>query len=139
MMFDKSMMVYIAVGIGFFYLITTYVGDIQKEDERLSNSGYEMEHKYDQYYTQDSIGQDIIDVTFADPQTQIGAWNHSPLKREFLELFPDFDTMKTFIKNRVRGEYLVQTLTKKVNEIEDQFFSGKIDAEQAKRLLERIK
>jgi len=139
MMFDKSMMVYIAVGIGFFYLITTYVGDIQKEDERLSNSGYEMEHKYDQYYTEDSIGQDIVDATLADPKMQIEAWNHSKIKQEFLDLFPDFDTMKKFIKNRVRGEYLVKKLTDQVNTVEDKFFSGAMNAEQAKRTLENIK
>ena len=138
-MFDKSLMVYIALGIGFFYLITTYVGDIQKEDDSLRNSSYEMEHKYDQYYTEDSIGQEIVDTTLADPSIQIDIWNKSPIKSEFLDLFPDFDTMKTFIKNRVRGKYLVQKLTAKVNEVEDKFFSGTMSAEDAKRALKNIK
>ena len=137
-MFDKALMVYIALGIGFFYLITTYVGDIQKEDT-LSNSSYEIEHKYDQYYTEDSIGQKIIDVTLADPSIQIDIWNKSPIKNEFLELFPDFDTMKTFIKNRVRGKHLVQKLMAKVSDVEDKFFSGTMSAEDAKRALKNIK
>ncbi|MCF6205959.1 MAG: hypothetical protein L3J47_03575 [Sulfurovum sp.] len=136
---DKSFIVFIAVGIGFFYVVTTYVGDIQKEDEKYQNSTYVDEHKYDQYYTEDSIGQKIIDVTMADPQTQLEAWNRSKLKNEFLELFPDFDTMKAFIKNRVRGEKLIAKLTGKINEVEDKFFSGAIDAEGAKRALENIK
>jgi hypothetical protein len=136
---DKSFMVFLAVGIGFFYVITTYVGDIQKEDEMYQNSAYQDEHKYDQYYTTDSIGQDIIDVTLADPKMQLEAWNQSQLKNEFLELFPDFDTMKAFIKNRVRGEQLIQKLSSKVNEVEDKFFSGTMSAEQAKRALENIK
>jgi hypothetical protein len=138
-MLDKSMMTFIAVGIGFFYLVTTYVGDIQKEDEKFQNSAYQDEHRYDQYYTTDSIGQMIIDVTLADSQTQIEAWNHSRLKNEFLELFPDFDTMKVFIRNRVRGEHLIQRLIAKINEVEDKFFSGSMNAEQAKRALEHIK
>jgi hypothetical protein len=138
-MLDKSMMVFIAVGIGFYYLVTTYVGDIQKEDEKYQNSAYQDEHKYDQYYTTDSIGQDIIDVTLADPKTQLEVWNRSQLKNEFLEIFPDFDTMKVFIKNRVRGEQLIRKLNAKVNEVEDKFFSGSINAEQAKRELENIK
>ena len=136
---DKSFMVFLAVGIGFFYVITTYVGDIQKEDEMYQNRAYQDEHKYDQYYTTDSIGQDIIDVTLADPKMQLEAWNQSQLKNEFLELFPDFDTMKAFIKNRVRGEQLIQKLSSKVNEVEDKFFSGTMSAEQAKRALENIK
>ena len=138
MMFDKSMMVYIAVGIGFFYLVTTYVGDIQKEDERLRSSGYEMEHQYDQYYTEDSIGQDIIDATLADSAIQIEIWNNSKIKSEFLELFPDFDTMKVFIKERVRGKPLVEKLLSETSKIEDRFFSGTMSAEDAKRALANI-
>ncbi len=136
---DKSMMVFIAVGIGFFYVVTTYVGDIQKEDDRLQNSGYEQEHKFDQYYTEDSIGEKILDVTLADPQTQVAAWNKSPLKQEYLELFPDFDTMRTFIKNRVRGKVLTDKLNKQIQDVEDKFFSGAIDAEAAKRTLGQLK
>ncbi len=136
---DKSMMVFIAVGIGFFYVVTTYVGDIQKEDDRLQNSGYEQEHKFDRYYTEDSIGEKILDVTLADPQTQVAAWNKSPLKQEYLELFPDFDTMRTFIKNRVRGKVLTDKLNKQIQDVEDKFFSGAIDAEAAKRTLGQLK
>ena len=133
------MMVFIAVGIGFFYVVTTYVGDIQKEDDRLQNSGYEQEHRFDRYYTEDSIGEKILDVTLADPQTQVAAWNKSPLKQEYLELFPDFDTMRTFIKNRVRGKVLTDKLNKQIKDVEDKFFSGTIDAETAKRTLGQLK
>jgi len=136
---DKSMMVFIAVGIGFFYVVTTYVGDIQKEDDRLQNTGYEQEHRFDQYYTEDSIGEKILDVTLADPQTQVAAWNNSSLKKEYLELFPDFDTMRTFIKNRVRGKVLVDKLNRQIKDVEDKFFSGTIDAEAAKRTLGQLK
>jgi hypothetical protein len=136
---DKSFMVFLAVGIGFFYVVTTYVGDIQKEDVKYQNSEYQGEHQFDEYYTTDSIGQDIIDATLADPVTQMKAWNQSNLKQEFLELFPDFDTMKVFIKSRVRGEPLVGKLTKGVSDVEDKFFSGTYTAEQAKRALAHIK
>ncbi len=136
---DKSMMVFIAVGIGFFYLVTTYVGDIQKEDDRLQNTGYEQEHKFDQYYTEDSMGDKILDVTLADPQTQVAAWNKSPLKEEYLDLFPDFDTMRTFVKNRVRGKELIDKLNRQIQETEDKFFSGALDAEGAKRALKQLK
>jgi uncharacterized protein YpmS len=136
---DKSLIMFIAVGIAFLYFVTNFVGDIQKEDEVFQSSDYKEKHKYNQYYTTDSIGQDIIDVTLADPKTQLEAWNRSQVKNEFLELFPDFDTMKAFIKNRVRGEELIRKLTGKVNEVEDKFFSGTMNAEQAQRALEHIK
>ena len=136
---DKSFMIFLAVGIAFFYVVTTYVGDIQKEDEVYQNSEYKQEHKYDQYKTTDSIGEEILDVTSADHETQVEAWNHSSLKQEFLDIFPDFDTMKTFVKNRVRGEYLIGRLTDQISKVEDAFFSGSMNAEQAKRALENLK
>ena len=136
---DKSFMVFLAVGIAFFYLITTYVGDIQKEDKVFQNSEYEQEHKYDQYKTTDSIGQEILDVTLVDQKTQLEAWNHSAIKQEFIELFPDFDTMRTFVKNRVRGDYLIKKLTDQINKVEDAFFSGTMNAEEAKRALKYLK
>ncbi|QOR61978.1 hypothetical protein ACM66Z_00370 [Sulfurovum sp. ST-21] len=136
---DKSFMVFIAVGMAFFYVVTTYVGEIQEEDERFRNTGYEQEHRYDQYYLEDSIGQKILDVTLAEPATQIEAWNRSRLREEYLELFPDFDTMKAFIQQRVRGEVLVGKLTAQINGVEDKFFSGEMSPEEAKRTLGRLK
>jgi len=136
---DKSLLVFIAVGIGFFYMVTNYVGKIQHEDDSFQNSAYQQEHKYDQYYAEDTIGQAIIDASYADPEILLDIWDKSPLKPEFLELFPDFDTMKSFVRHRVRGEALINRLLVKINEIEDKFFSGKMNAEQAKRALENIR
>ena len=135
---DKSFMIFLAVGLGFFYLVTTYVSDLQKDDKVFRNSDYDQVHKYDAYKTTDSIGQEILDVTIADPKTQMDAWHHSALKQELLDLYPDFDTMKSFVKNRIRGEYLVKQLTDKITEVEDKFLSGTLNAEQAKRVLERF-
>ena len=136
---DKSLMFFIAIGLGFLYFVTHFVGDIQAEDDEYANNDYKQEHIYDAYKTVDSVGQDILDVTGADAKTQLGAWNSSLLKDEFLDLFPDFTEMKNFIKDRLRGKILQDKLTKKVTEIEDKFFSGGITAEDAKRELSTLK
>ena len=136
---DKSLMFFIAFGLGALYLVINFVGDIQAEDDAYSNSTYQKEHIYDKYKTVDSIGQDILDVTGANAQIQLGAWNSSMLKDEFLDLFPNFSEMKNFINDRLRGKILQDKLTKKVNEIEDEFFSGGITAEDAKRELSTLK
>ena len=136
---DKSFMFFIAIGIGFLYFITNFVGDIQAEDDAYANNDYKQEHQYDKYKIVDSVGQDILDVTGATAQIQLGAWNSSMLKDEFLDLFPDFSEMKNFINDRLRGKILQDKLTKKVTEIEDKFFSGGITAEDAKRELSILK
>ena len=132
---DKSLLIFIAVGLGFIYITTNFVGGIQKEDDRLQNSEYQVQHKYDKYNSVDSIGRAILDLSEADPSIQVDAWNQSPLKSEFLELYPDFSEMKHFVKDRVRGEYIIKKLLGHIDNVEDQFFSGKINAEQAKRML----
>ena len=136
---DKSFMVYIAIGIGFLYVVTKYVGDIQSEDEKYRNDDYNEEMKYEQYKMVDSIGQDILDLTGADPRTQFDAWNESPLKDEFLDIFPNFSEMQAFTKDRIRGKALQDKLQHTLTDVEDKFFSGTMSAEKAKHILGSIK
>ncbi len=135
---DKSLFIFILIGLGFLYFVTNFVGDIQKEDETYQNNEYQQEHKYDQYQSVDSIGQKILNLTGADTKTQIAAWNASELKQEFLELFPDFSDMKRFVKERVRGDTLKTKLLSQINTVESKFFSGTMNAEQAKQALDRF-
>jgi len=134
---DKSLIVFMLVGIGFFYVVMNIVKETETPEDRAFTSSYQQE-QYNQYYKVDNIGQDIIDVVGAPAGVQIKAWNNSPLKEELLEIFPDFDTMKGFVKNRVKGDVLQQKLLSRISEVEDKFFSGTIDAEQAKRMLGKL-
>ena len=136
---DKSLFIFIAVGIGFIYFITNFIGDIQESDENYQNKGYQQEHKYNQYQSVDSIGQEILELTGADAATQVSAWNESKLKDEFLELFPDFSDMKRFVKERIRGDILQTKLSRLIDDVENKYFSGVINAEQAKRELSLLK
>ena len=136
---DKSLMIYIAIGIGFLYFITSFVGDIQAEDEAYRNNDYNKQRQYDKYKTVDSIGQEILDLTGADANIQFEVWNNSILKEDFLELFPKFFEMKNFINDRIRGKILQDKLLEIVKDIENKFFSGSISAEQAKHELSNLK
>lgn len=135
---DKSLMIFIAIGIGFLYFITNFVGDLQKEDN-LQSSEYVEKHKYDAYQSVDIIGREILDVRDATASVQIEAWNHSLLREEFLTLFPDFEEMKIFVKERIRGKGLQEKLMQILNRVEDQFFSGALNTEDAKRMLGILK
>jgi len=135
---DKSLFFFILIGVGFLYFITNFVGELQQEDN-LQNEEYKQKHKYDQYQSVDSIGRDILDMTGAPVNTQVQAWNKSILKTEFLELFPDFSEMKIFAKERVRGDALQAKLANAIDDVETQYFSGSMNAEQAKRELGLLK
>jgi hypothetical protein len=136
---DKSFLVFVLIGLGFLYFITNFVGDIQAEDEKYSNKAYEQEHKYDKYKTVDGVGQDILNLLGADAGTQVAAWNESAIKDEFILLFPDFENMKNFVKDRIIGEALQAKLLTQVNSIENRYFSGAITADQAKQELSLLK
>ncbi|MCD6654094.1 MAG: hypothetical protein LT067_04945 [Sulfurovum sp.] len=136
---DKTFILFVIVGIGFIYFITSFVGDIQKEDDKFSNNDYILEHKYDKYQSVDSVGRDILIVSDIDEKTQIEAWQHSKLKKEFLKLFPDFGEMKHFANERIRGELFQTKLLNVINETEGQFFEGTLNAEQAKQKLDSLK
>ena len=136
---DKSFLLFILAGLGFLYLVTQYVGDIQGKDERFQNSEYTQKHQFDMYKSEDSIGRQILVVIGIDAQTQIDAWNEGQLKQEFLDLYPDFTLMKDFIQHRVEGEPLKSKLLKRIDDTESQFFSGTLTPEEAKRTLNSLK
>lgn len=135
---DKSLVIFILIGVGFLYFITNFVGDIQ-QDEKFQSEEYKQKHQYDKYKTVDSIGREILDMTGTPLSTQVQAWNNSALKTEFLALFPDFSDMKQFINERVRGKALIEKLTNEVDKVENQYFSGAMNAEDAKRELSVLK
>ena len=136
---DKMFLVFVLIGIGFLYFITNFVGDIQAEDDKYRNKGYELEHKYDKYLGVDSVGRNVLNLLGADPKTQVSAWNEGALKEEYLSLFPDFGQMHIFIKERIKGDALSAVLTKQLKSVEDQFFTGTISQEQAKQTLGSLK
>jgi len=131
-------MIFIAIGIGFLYFVTNFIGEIQQEDN-LQNDEYRDKHKFDAYQTVDSIGREILDMTGTDASLQVSAWNSSHLKEEFLTLFPDFSDMKTFAKERVRGKVLQDKLSNTIKTVENQYFSGTLNTEGAKRMLSTLK
>ena len=129
---DRSFLAYMAIGIGFIYLITNFIGDIQESDENLRNSAYDQKHQFSQYYGKDSIGRDVLNLYGVDVQMQISAWNESKLREEYVEFFPDFSEMNKFVKERVNAKELSAKLAKQLTDIEDRFLVGTVSMEQAK-------
>jgi len=136
---DKSFLVFIVIGIGFLYFITSFVGDIQEDDEKYRNNAYVQEHRYDKYQKVDSVGRNILNLLGTNVGTQVAAWNETALKDEYIALFPDFGEMKNFVKERIKGDALSAKLLKKTSTVEDKFFSGAITAEEAKQELSVLK
>jgi len=135
---DKSFLMFMGIGIGILYLTTDFIGDIQKEDDRYQSEEYKEKNEFNKYQITDSIGRSILDLTGVDSATQLKAWNKSKIKDEFLAVFPDFDEMKKFVKERTRGDALQKKLRKTINTVENGYFSGTMSAEEANRMLSSL-
>ena len=135
---DKGLLTFLAIGAIAIYLATNLIGDIQDDDEKQRGT-YNNKKKYEQYYTVDIVGDSILDVQNIEVKKQIEVWNKSELKYEFIELFPNFDSMKRYIDGKIRGDALREKLLQTINDIEIQFISGTLSGEQSKAKLELIK
>jgi hypothetical protein len=136
---DKTLIIFVGLGIAGIYYTTNFIGKVQKEDERFQNEEYKEEQRLNQYDTVDSIGQDILDLTEVSSEVQVEVWNKSQLREEYMSLFPNFSEMKKFVGDRLRGEALQAKLLHSINSVEDQFFSGAMSMEKAKRKLRYLR
>jgi len=135
---DKSFIVFVGVGVGFLYLITNFVGDLEKDDGYNTTSEYSQDDKYNKYISKDSIGRVVLNLEGISKTTQIDVWDHSALKEECLSYYPDYDEIKKFIKERVVGQSFQKYLLDNVTQLEKDFLMGKIDSDQALRKLESL-
>ena len=136
---DKTFLVFVAIGIGFLYFVTNFVGDIQAEDDKYANEAYAQEHKYDKYVGVDSVGRNVLNLLGVDDATQIAAWNEGKLKDEYLTLFPDFGQMKMFVDEQIKGDVLSTKPNVQLKDVEDKFFSGTMTQDQARQALSSVK
>ena len=136
---DKSLLIFMAIGLGALYFVTNFIGSIQEEDDTYRNNDYKISHQYDKYQKRDSIGQPILVFENESEKIQIAVWQASGVKQEFLELFPQYMEMKKFVKERTNGASLQAKVLKLIDNVEGGFFAGTLNTEQAKQKLDSLK
>ena len=72
-------------------------------------------------------------------QMKFELWKKGSSHRGFIELFPDFLSMKDYAKDRILDSLLMETLIKKINIVEAEYSSGKISYLEAKEKLANFK
>ena len=132
---EKTLLAFIVVGAGFIYFVTHFVRGIQAEDETYRNSRYRQEHRYDRYYTTNSIGEKTLMLEGVSLQEGVAAWNASALKKEMLSRFPNFAEMRRFLSERVVGEPTHSALLHYFDSVQEAYLAGKINSLEAKQRL----
>lgn len=134
---DRNLIIFALVGIGFFYLITNFVNDLQDDNKELQSKTYSKKKRFDRYYGTDSIGRPILSLEGAQKDVQTQVWRASQLRDKTLSMFPKFEEMKAFVDDRVHGEPIKSEIKRRIQKIEDDFLMGKISSDEAKRRLHR--
>jgi hypothetical protein len=135
----KGLILLAAVGIGFAYFVFHFVSGVENEDPKnLLSQDERKARELAKYYKKDAAGDWILVVGNVPLAKAKEIWHESPVMKQTLALFPKFDLMKEMIKTQVDEGPFRQQLLKRLDEVQDQYLSGTIDADKAKEMIRNL-
>jgi len=115
----KGMFILIAIGIGFIFLATDLVKNV---DDSPSSGRYSMsgsENTEIQRYLKDNpAGYQVFDPSSLNLEKAKKLWNNSELKQEMMDYFPKFELMKEYVRLHVVDGKFADRLVSKIAEAE---------------------
>lgn len=133
---SQGLIIFIAIGAILSYILVGFIGDIQEEDDKLLTQDKMIAKEDLTYHQKDVVGQTILVFKDAPFEKKLGVWKRSPLHQEFMDIFPNFSQMRSFVNDRIIDGDFQQKLTQKIDQIENAFFSGEITPAQAREKLD---
>jgi len=130
-------------GVGIFLIITWLVGFIKQLNEDVDVS-YGFNEKVIvtgdmKNYRLDSSGNEILELDKLSLQEKKKLWNNSTLKEEMILVFPNFEEIKYFIKNRIEDDGSFQhLLLTHVEDVENNYIAGEMTGNRAKSMLSNL-
>jgi len=136
----KGFMLLLLVGAGFAYFIYYFVTDVSGEDPLYKLSPeLRKEKELANYYKKDPVTGDwVMRVGGLSEEKAKKLWREGPILQEVLDNFPKFDLMKEIVRNQVSQSPFRQKLLRHLDNIEDRYLSGEIDAQRARELIEEF-
>jgi len=121
-----------------FFILLMGINKFKSEDERLMSKN-ELQAKEDRKgYRSDVVGDIVLIKIDAPLPKRVDIWKRSPIHQEFIAMFPKFGDMKLFVDDRIKDDELKSLIIKKLNSVEDDFFSGSVDEFEAKERIDKI-
>ena len=132
----KGFLIMVAVGAVFAYFVFHFVGEVEREDPQSFASLNEKKAKaFARYYEKDALGEPVLALQGVPMKKALEVWHESRLSREMLEYFPDFEMIRSFIRDRIKASEFRRKLLEKVDEVESEYLGGSIDADTARQKL----
>ncbi len=135
----KGLIILAAVGMLFAYFVFNFVNDIESNDpDRIVSKEDRKAKEYARYYQKDALGEPVLDFRGVPVSKAKEVWSESPLRKEMLENFPQFELMKEYVTQRVVASPFQKYLLDKLDQVETDYFAGSIDSAEARRRLTEL-
>ncbi len=132
----KGFIILLAVGGLFTYFVFNFVSDVEGEDPNTLISKDERKAKeFAKYYKSDASGGRVLDFHGVSIAKAKEVWRESPIRREILDNFPQFDLMRQLTDQLLVDSEFKRYFLKRLEEVESDYFSGTIDSQKAKKIL----
>ena len=129
----------IVAGIGFAYLIFSFLGEIESDDPRVATEYDTKERALAKFLKLDSAGNNIVDFSSASLSEAKKVWNTTTLKEPILSLFPDFELMKDKVDLTIADGKFKTYLLNYLHKIESDYLTGALSSDQARSAIEHLK
>ena len=135
----KGFVILAIIGGLFAYFVFNFVGQVEEDDPTTQLSKDAQKAKeFAKYYKKDAAGYPVLVFGETPIAKAREVWRESPVMREVLDLFPQFELMKGAINTQVDDGPFRRYLLKRLDEVESQYLGGTIDSDKAKEMLQNL-
>ncbi len=135
----NELLILATVGILFGYFFLEFVYESEGTEDKIVLGHTFAPTKSDaRLQGKNNSGESTLDLSTVYEAGQMRVWLRSPLHREYIDLFSNFSAMRDLLNGRLTGKPIKQKLLKKLDTVEDAFFSGTMTAIEAKKQLNQI-
>jgi hypothetical protein len=131
----KSFLILVGVGALFAYFVYNFVGSIEDNDSSSYSINEQKAKEFAKYYKKDEVGDYILDLTGVPLSTAKKVWVESPVKKEIMKNFPNFEMMHELAIEKIKACKFRDFLLKRLERVQSDFLPGSISSEEAAKLL----
>jgi hypothetical protein len=136
---EKGLLVIIAVGALFGYFALSLFNTSSSTDDSKWTSASGERDAYSAYYKKDSIGDMVLNMDSVSLDKAKSLWGSTPTGAKISEMIPDFEAARNEIDFSVADGNFKNYLLKYLRDLQEEFLTGAVDSDKAKKLFKTLK
>jgi hypothetical protein len=136
---DKGLIVILAAGAAFIYFAMSLFNTSSSTDDSQWTDASSSKSTYSRYYKQDSVGDKVLDLNSIDTDEATKIWATAPVEQKVSDAIPDFDLAKDQASNALTDGTFKKRVLNYIHKLQNRYITGEIDADQAKKLIKKLK